>query len=96
MSLLVCCVSLKVVRRTPAIVITLKTTSSGDKESKEIIEHTSLPVDVAAGSSAMGKTPEVSKTPAVAEDSVTSEKTLVKSAPTSTRTKKSKSSRKRT
>lgn len=85
--------SLKVIRKTPAIVVTLRATVIDDEEDKEAIasEQPLLTVDVASCSSTMEKSPEQAKSTFVA-DSVTSP---VKST-TSKRTKKSKSSRKST
>lgn len=84
-------VSLKVVRKTPAIVITLRVASSGDKETSE---QSSLPVDATVDSSKVEKIPEISSIDVV--DEVLSEKTPTKSTSTPKRTKKSKSSRKST
>lgn len=88
--------SLKVVRRTPAIVITLKAASgSEEEETKVISEQTPLPADtrVDPSSSMMEEKPEISSTPSVG--SATSEKTAKVTSATK-RTKKSKSSRKST
>ena len=94
------CVSLKVVRRTPAIVVTLKTTSSTDDEetvkaTMPTSEQSSLPVDtIDSTSSAVEKKPEASSI--LVTDSSTSEKTPAKPTSTIKRTKKSKPSRKST
>ena len=95
------CISLKVVRRTPAIVITLKTTGADHEETKATSEEPSLPIDATVGttttsssssSSMVQKVPEGSS--ATVMDTSASEKTPA--IATSKRTKKSKSGRKST
>ena len=89
--------SLKVVRRTPAIVVTLKTTSRNEEEeqTKVISEQSQLTIDarVDPSSSMLEEKPETISSPIM--DPTTSEKPA-KVTSTTKRTKKSKSSRKST
>ena len=80
-------------RRTPAIVVTLKAASSSEEEETKVISEQAPLPRVETSSSMVEEKPEMSSTPSVGP--ATAEKTAKVTSATK-RTKKSKSSRKST